>query len=101
MDQYQTHQIFTAITEGAERPELSNIRRQFVNIVGKIFDWSETVVTNVKRMAVMAAKSLGYSMRLHRDLRAFVILTITEWAAQQTWGAEISVTRNKSVSKYR
>ena len=38
VDQHQIHQLFTAITEGAERPELSNIRRQFVNIVGTIFD---------------------------------------------------------------
>ena len=38
VNKYQIHQLLTAITEGAERPDLSNIRRQFVNIVGKIFD---------------------------------------------------------------
>ena len=30
--EYQIHQLFTAITEGAERPEDTNIRRHFVNI---------------------------------------------------------------------
>ena len=39
VDQYQIHQLFTSITEGAEQPELSNIQRQFVNIAGTIFDW--------------------------------------------------------------
>ena len=39
MDQYHIRQLFTSITEGAERPELSNTRRQFVNITGTIFDW--------------------------------------------------------------
>ena len=38
VDQYQIHQLFTAITEGAERPETSNIRQQFVNIAGTTFD---------------------------------------------------------------
>ena len=51
VDKYQIHQLFTAITEGVERPESSNIRRQFVNITGKIFDWRETVVTNIEWMA--------------------------------------------------
>ena len=59
VDQYQIHQLFTSITEGAEQPELSNIRRQFVNIPGTIFDWREIVVTNAELMAAMAAKSLG------------------------------------------
>ena len=36
IDEYQIHQLFTAITEGAERPEATNIRRNFVNIAGKI-----------------------------------------------------------------
>ena len=56
MDQYQIHKLFTAITEGSEKPEATNIMQQFVNIVGTIFDWKETVVTNVKCMAELAAK---------------------------------------------
>ena len=32
VDGYHIHQLFTAITEGAERPEATNIRRHFVNI---------------------------------------------------------------------
>ena len=40
-------------------------------------------------------------MRVHSNLRAFVILANTEWAVQQTWGAEISVANRKIVSKYR
>jgi hypothetical protein len=32
VDEYQLHQLVTAITEGAERPEATTIRQQFVNI---------------------------------------------------------------------
>ena len=78
VDQYQIHKLFTAITEGAEQPESSNIRRQFVNIAGTIFDWREAVVTTVERMATMSEKSLGYGVRVHSDLRAIVILANTE-----------------------
>ena len=57
--QYQIHQLFTSITEGAEIPEATNIRRHFVNIAGGVFDWRETVATNVDQMAALAEKSLG------------------------------------------
>ena len=43
-----------------------------------MFDWRETVVMNVKRMEEMAAKSLGYSVRVHSVLHAVVILANTE-----------------------
>ena len=47
VDQYQIHHLLTAIKEGAEIPDSTNIRRQFLNITGTIFDWKEAVVTNV------------------------------------------------------
>ena len=99
VDQFQIHQLFKAITEGAERPESTNIRRQFVNIVGKIFNWIETVVKNVQQMAETAAKFLSYGMRVHSNLRVVVILANTEWPAQHTCGADISVACRKIVSK--
>ena len=58
---------------------MSNIRQQFVNTAGTIYYWREKVVTNVEWMAEMAAKFLGYGMRVHSDLRAVVILANTEW----------------------
>ena len=41
-------------------------------------------MTNVKRMAEMAAKFLVYGVRIYSDLRAVVMLANMEWAAQQT-----------------
>ena len=101
VDQYHIHQLFTEITEGEERPESSNFRRQFVNITGTIFDWREAAVTNVERMAAMSEKLLGYGVRVHSNLCAVVILANTEWAAQQTWGAEISVAHQNIIVRYK
>ena len=58
-------------------------------------------MTNVERMAAMATKYPGYGVGVHKDLHAVVILANMEWAAQQTWGADISVAHRKIVSKYR
>ena len=52
-------------------------------------------------MAELATKLQGYGVRVHSDLRAVVILANTEWAAQQTCRAEISVAHSKIVAKYR
>ena len=49
----------------------------------------------------MAARFLGYGVHIHINLCAVVILANTEWAAQQTQGAEISVAHRNIVSKYR
>ena len=58
-------------------------------------------MTNFKQMAAVAAKSMGYGVHVHRNLRTVVILKNTEWVAQQTWGTEISVTHRKIFTKYR
>ena len=57
-------------------------------------------MTNVERMAKMAAKFLGYGVHVHINLHVVKILGNMELAAQQTWGAEISVSHRKIVSKY-
>ena len=49
----------------------------------------------------MTAKLLGYGVRVHSDLRAVVILANTEWAVQQTWGADISIAHRKIVARYK
>ena len=58
-------------------------------------------MTNVELMAAMAAKSLIYSVHMHGNLCIVVILANTERSAQQTWGAEISVTHRKIVARYK
>jgi hypothetical protein len=91
VDEYQLHQLVTAITEGSERPEATTIRQQFVNIAGMVFDLRDTVAINVKKFATNAAKTQAYGIRVHDDLKAVVILANVEWAARQSWGTEISV----------
>ena len=101
VDEYQLHQLVIAITEEAERPEAATIRQQFVNIAGMVFDWRDTVAINVEIFATIAAKTQAYVIRVHDDLKAVVILANVEWAAQQSWGMEISVAHRTIKAKYR
>jgi len=101
VDEYQLHQRVTTITEGAERPEATTIRQQFVNIAGMVFDWRDTVAINIKKFATNPAKTQAYGIRVHDDLKAVVILANVEWAAQQSWGTEISVAHRTIKAKYR
>jgi ElaB/YqjD/DUF883 family membrane-anchored ribosome-binding protein len=101
VDEYQLHQLVTAITERAERPETTTIRQQFVNIAGVVFDWRDTVTINVENFAMNAAKTQAYKIRVHDDLKTVVILANVEWAARQSWGTEISVAHRTIKAKYR
>ena len=82
VDGYQLHQLVTAITEGAEQPEETTIRQQFVNIAGMVFDWRDTVTIIVKKFATNAAKTHAYGICVHDNLKAVVILANVEWAAR-------------------
>jgi len=101
VDEYQLHQLVTAITEGAERPEATTIRQQFVNIAGMVFDWRDTVAINVKKFATNTAKTQAYGIRVHGYLKAVLILANMEWAARQSWGTEISAAHSTIKAKYR
>ena len=46
VDEYNIHHLYTSIMEGAAIPEATNIRRQYVEIAGTMFDFRETFAVN-------------------------------------------------------
>ena len=100
VDDYKLHQLWTAIQEGADRPAASKIQKDYVDITRFIFDWRETAATNVEQLAMLAEKASGFGVRIHSDLRAVIILANTEWAAKQSWGAEIRTAQRKITAAY-
>jgi hypothetical protein len=101
VDKYQLHQLVTAITEGAERPEATTIIQQFFNIARMVFNWRDTVAINVKKITTNAAKTQAYGIHVHDNLKAVVILANVEWATRQSWGTVISVAHHTIKAKYR
>lgn len=101
VDEYQLHQLFSAIREGAERPEATHIRRQFVAVASTVFDFRDTMAINVERLATAATKSAGYGVTMQNDLKAMVILANVEWGSHQSWGNEISVALRAIKEKFK
>ena len=91
VNKYELHQLYTAIMEGEARPEATNIRRQYVNIAGTMFDFRETFAVNCEQLAAAAMKSQGFGIVVHDDLTANILMANAEWAAGQSWGNQICV----------
>ena len=66
-----------------------------------VFDWRDTVAINVEKFATNTAKTQAYGIRVHGYLKAVLILANMEWAAQQSWGTEISAAHSTIKAKYR
>ena len=81
VDEYQLHQLYKAIMEGADRPELTNIRRQYVNLAGTMLDFRETFAVNCEQLAAAAMKYQGFGIAVHNNLMANILMANAEWAA--------------------
>ena len=91
VEEYQLHQMYTAIMEGADRPKAMNIRRQYVDLTGTMFDFRETFAVICEQLAAAAMKSQGFGIVIHDNLMANILMANAEWAAGQLWGNEICV----------
>ena len=60
--------------EGATRPEATNVRRQYVDIAGTMFDFRETFVVNCEQLAAAAMKSQGFGIVVHDDPTANILM---------------------------
>ena len=74
IDAYSIADLLTAVIDGAERLEAANIRRQFISLATRNFDFRERIATNVEPFATLAAKSKLYSIKVHDSVKAAVLL---------------------------
>ena len=86
VDEYELHQLYTSTMEGAAQPEATNIRRQYVDLVGTMLDFRETFAVNCDQLAAAAMKSQRFGIVLHDDLTANILMANAEWAAGKLWG---------------
>ena len=93
--------MYTTIMEGADRPEATNIRRQYVNLAGTMFDFLKTFVVNCERLAAVAMKSQGFGIVVPDNLMANILMAKAEWAAGQSWGNKIRVAYCDVNQKYK
>ena len=77
--------------EGAARPEATNIRRQYADLAGTIFDFRETFAVNCERLAAAAMKSQVFGIVVYDNLTANILMANAEWESGKLWGNEIRV----------
>ena len=77
--------------EGAAWPKATNIRRQYVDIAGTMFNFREKFAVNCERLVAAAMKSQGFGIVVHDNLTANILMANAELAAGQSWGNNIRV----------
>ena len=87
--------------EGAARPEATNIRRQYADLAGTIFDFRETFAVNCERLAAAAMKSQVFGIVVYDDLTANILMAKSEWEAGQLWGNKIRVAYRDIKRQYK
>ena len=101
VDEYELHQLYTTMMEGAARPEATNIRRQYIDLAGTMFDFRETFAVNCERLAAAAMKYQGFGIVVHNNLTANILIANAEWAAGQSWGNKIHVAYRDIKRQYK
>ena len=101
VDEYELHQLYTAIMEGAARPEATNIRRKYVDLAGTMFNFRDTFAVNFERLAAAAMKFQGFEIVVHDDLTANILMANADWAAGSLWGNGIRVAYHNKENESR
>ena len=102
VDEYKLHQLFSAVMEGAERPDPIAIRKQIAAIMDFQFDWRETGATTQERLAADIAKAAAFGVTIGHDIKATIILANIATAARfDSGGTEIGDAQRKIRAAYR
>ena len=100
VDEYELHQLLSAVKGGAERPSETAIRQMMANVMAETFDWQESAATNLEKFSTATAKAATYGVRFHNDMKGIVITANVAYAAQHMWGSELVEAQRKIKAKY-
>ena len=90
-----------AIMDGADRPEATKIRRQYIDLAGTMFNFRETITVNCEGLVTAVMNSQGFGIVVHNDLTANILMANAEWASGQFWGNKIRVAYRDVKQQYK
>ena len=99
-NEYDLHQLLSAVKGGADRPSATAIRQMMVDVMTTSFDWRESAATNLKQLSMAIAKAATYGVRFHIDMKGLVITANVAHAAHQPWGSGLAEAQRKIKAKY-
>ena len=85
VDEYNLHQLLSAVKGAAEGQSATAIRHMMVDFINTSLEWRESAATNLKQLSTTIVKAATYGMRFHNDTKGHVITTNVAHAAQQLW----------------
>ena len=100
VDQYELHQLLTAIKEGAEHPSATTIRGMVVSVVATTFDWRASAATNYGKLSTAAAKAVTYIITIDSNMKGLIVAAKVASAARETWGTKLAKAQRKSKAAY-
>ena len=83
VDEYNLHQLLSAVKGGSEQPSTTSIRQMMVDVMATTFDWHESAATNLKQLSNAITRAATYGVRFHNDMKGLVITANVAHAAQQ------------------
>ena len=86
VDEYELHQLISAVKGRDKRPSTTAIRQMMVNVMAMTFNWRESTATNLEKILTAIAKVATYGVRFHNNMKELVITSNVAHSAQQTWG---------------
>ena len=98
-DEYDMHQLLSAVKVGDERPSATAIRKMMVDVMATSFDWRESTATNLEQLSTAITKATTYVVSFHNDMKGLVITANVVHTAQQPWGSELAEAQRKIKAK--
>ena len=100
VDEYELHQLLSAVKGGAGRPSATAIRQMKVDVMVTTFDWQDSAATNLEKLSTAIVKAATYGARFHNDMKGIVITANVDYTAHQTWRSELAEAHRKIKAKY-
>ena len=90
VDEYELHQLLSAVKEGADRPPVTAIRQMMADVMATTFDWRNSSATTLEQLSTAITKAATYRVRFNNGMNGLVITANVAHAAHQTWGCELA-----------
>ena len=100
VDEYDLHQLISAVKGGAKRPSAKYILQMMDDVMATTFDWRVSAATNLEQLLTTIAKAATYGVRFHNYMKGLVITENVAHAVQHPWGSELAEAQRKIKAKY-
>ena len=100
VDEYDLHQLLSAIKRGADWLSATAIRKMMVDVMVTSFDSRKSAATNLEQLSTAIAKAATYGVRFHNDMKGLVITANVSHATQQPWSSKLAAEHCKIKAKY-